>query len=404
MKTSTLGSRTNSTLPTATTRTATFTPTTTSPTTSPTTTTTPTPTDSTTIAPLGQTSTRTPVAQVPIERRSGKTTALHALKQLPLGQSFAAIDLGSSSGKMLVGKVTATGVQIVVDHKIGCALGRDVDAGQAIPTANMDRAVDALKAFVALAGQHGVDLTGIPLITTAVVRNAPNGSEFVTRVQREVGLSPRVLSGVEEADVGFRGALGALLQTPGRYATIDLGGGSFQLAVGTEQGLEQGGSTQVGSNTILDDLINPRANAEGQVGADVFAFVDETLRQTAPLPLPAEMIAGRTLVATGGVSKFLRLHLGKDVVGRDEIDALRRQLGALSLPERAAFVSMGRNDDEKAALGIGTSPGAQDYGKKLPASLSLLLHIVDGLGLDEVRISSTDARHALLQSAVAAAR
>jgi len=395
--------RSTSTLPTTTTTQATTTaPPTTASTTS--TTTTSSSTDSTTTAPLGQTSTRTPVAQVPVEQRSGKTTALHALKQLPLGQTFAAIDLGSSSGKMLVGKVTATGVQIVVDHKIGCALGRDVDAGQAIPGANMDRAVDALKAFVALAGQHGVDVTGIPLITTAVVRNAPNGADFVARVQREVGLSPRVLSGVEEADVGFRGALGTLLQTPGRYATIDLGGGSFQLAVGTEQGLEQGGSTQVGSNTILDDLINPRADADGRVGADVFAHVDDTLKKTAPLPLPKDAIVGRTLVATGGVSKFLRVHLGKDVVGRDEIDALRRQLGYLSIPDRAAFVSTGRSDDEKAALGIGTSPGAQDYGKKLPASLSLLLHIVDGLGLDEVRISSTDARHALLQSAVAAAR
>ena len=411
MKTSTLPPRTTSMLPTTTAQATTTQATTTQATTTTTATstnstnsTTSTATDTTTAAPLGQNSTRMPVAQVPVEERSGKTTALHALRQLPLGQTFAAIDLGSSSGKMLIGKVTATGVQVVVDRKIGCALGRDVDAGQAIPDTNMDRAVDALKAFVALAGQHGVDVAGIPLITTAVVRNAPNGADYVARVQREVGLSARVLSGVEEADVGFRGALGALLHTPGRYATIDLGGGSFQLAVGTEQGLEQGGSTQVGSNTILDDLINPRANADGCIGVDVFTLVDETLRQTAPMPLPKDAIVGRTLVATGGVSKFLRLHLGKDVVGRDEIDALRRQLGALPIPERTTFVSTGRSDDEKAALGIGTSPSAHDYGKKLPASLSLLLHIIDGLGLDEVRISSTDARHALLQGAVAAAR
>lgn len=360
--------------------------------------------DGATDAPLGHNANKAPVSSTPVEQRAGKTTALHALKQLPLGQTFAAIDLGSSSGKMLVGRVTAAGLQVIVDHKIGCALGRDVDAGQDIPSANMDRAIDALKAFVGIAEQHGVDIAGIPLITTAVVRNAPNGSDFVARAAGEVGLTARILSGVEEADVGFRGALGALLQTPGRYATIDLAGGSFQLAVGTEQGLEQGGSTQVGSNIILDDLINPRVGAMGVIGKDVFALVDDTLRKTAPLPLPADAIVGRTLVATGGVSNFLRVHLGKDVVARDEIDALRRQLGALAITDRAAFVSANRSDDEKAALGIGTSPAAQDYGKKLPASLSLLLHIVDGLGLDEVRISSTDARHALLQAAMHAAR
>jgi exopolyphosphatase/guanosine-5'-triphosphate,3'-diphosphate pyrophosphatase len=345
-----------------------------------------------------------PAPTVPVEQRAGKTTALHALRGLPIGQSFAAIDLGSSSGKMLVAKVTAAGVQVVVDRKIGCALGKDVGAGESIPAANMDRAIDALRAFKDIAEAHGVDVADIPLITTAVVRNAPNGGDFVARVKEEVGLSAKVLSGDEEADVGFRGALGTMLDTPGRYATIDLGGGSFQLAVGTHEGKTGGGSTQVGSNVILDDMINPRVGDSGVVDDAVFAHVDATLRTMAPLPLGDDDVAGRALVATGGVSKFLRIQLGKDVIARDEIDGLRRKLGALSVADRAAFVVVGKDDADKSALGIGTSPGAADYGKKLPASLSLLLHIVDGLGLSEVRVSSTDARHALLNMAIAAAR
>ncbi len=367
---------------------------------------TPATTSTTTATPqplLGQKASTTPAPSVPVEQRAGKTTAIHALKGLPIGQSFAAIDLGSSSGKMLVGKVTAAGVQIVVDRKIGCALGKDVENGEDIPAANMDRAIDALKAFKDIAQQHGVDVDTIPLITTAVVRNAKNGGDFVARVKAEVGLNAKVLSGDEEADVGFRGALGAMLNTPGRYATIDLGGGSFQLAVGTHEGKTAGGSTQVGSNIILDTMINPRSGADGVVSDAVFAHVDATLKSGAPLPLDDDDIVGRTLVATGGVSKFLRIQLGKDVIGRDEVDALRRQLGALPIADRAAFVVSGKDDKQKEALGIGTSPGANDYGKKLPASLSLLLHIIDGLGLKEIQVSSSDARHALLNSAIAQA-
>jgi hypothetical protein len=350
---------------------------------------------------MGTTPSKTPTATVPVEQRAGQTAAIHALKQLPLGATFAAIDLGSSSGKMLVAKQTASGLQIVVDQKIGCALGKNVDNGASIPTENMDRAVQALASLVAVAAKHGVKVADIPLITTAVVRNADNGADFVARVKREVGLQARVLTGDEEADIGFRGALGDLLKTPGRYATIDLGGGSFQVAIGTHQGLEDGGSTQVGSNIILDTLINPRVAADGVIDASVFASVDDALRRTAPLPLPADALEGRTLVATGGVSKFLRLHLGKDVIGRDEIDALRRELGALAIVDRAAHVAVGKSDDDKTALGIGTTDGANDYGKKLPASLSLLLHIVDGLALSSICVSGTDARHALLHTAVA---
>ena len=343
----------------------------------------------------------TPVPTVPVEARAGQTTRLHALKRDGLPQVFAAIDLGSSSGKMLVGRTTTAGTQILLDQKIGCALGRDVDNGADIPAANMDRAIDALKRFVDLAAQHGVDVDSIPAITTAVVRNASNGGVFAQRVRDEVGLKLKVLTGEEEASIGFQGALGALLKTPGRYASIDLGGGSFQLAVGTHEGLEKGASTQIGSNIILDDWINPRVDVDGIIDDATFAFVDAQLGKNAPMPLDDDAITGRTLVATGGVSKFLRLHLGKDVISRGEIDGLRRSLGGLPISERAAAVADGKSADEQKALGVGTSDGASDYGKKLPASLSLLLHIVDQLGLDGIHVSATDARHALLHQAAA---
>jgi exopolyphosphatase/guanosine-5'-triphosphate,3'-diphosphate pyrophosphatase len=345
---------------------------------------------------FGDTARWAPVAPTPVAQRAGKTLGLHGLHAAVPTTTYAAIDLGSSSAKMLVLEKTASGFRMVVDLKIGCALGKGVDNGADIPAGNQERAVAALQQLVGVAKEHGVDVGSIPLVTTAVVRNATNGADFVARVAREVGLAARVLSGDEEADLGYRGALGTLLDTPGLYASLDLGGGSFQLAVGTEQGLTGGGSTQVGSNFILDTLINPHVDADGRIPAAVLTSIDLELARTAPLPLPAEQLAGRTLLATGGVSKFLRVQVGSDVVTRDEIVALRSQLAALSIPERSAFVQHGKSDAEKEALGIGTRDGAADYGKKLPASMSLLLRILDGLSVTEVRVSSTDARHALV--------
>ncbi len=348
---------------------------------------------------LDNASSKAPVAQVPVQDRAGKTAGIHALRAGKKSDTFAAIDLGSSSAKMLVLQRTSSGWRTVVDQKIGCALGKDVENGKPIPAANQQRAVDALKAFVATAAEHGVDVKDIPMITTAVVRNASNGADFVKWVSAEVGLAPKVLTGDEEADIGYRGALGTLLQTPGRYASLDLGGGSFQLAVGTDKGLEDGGSTQIGSNIILDTMINPRADQDGHVDDALFRYVDAELDRSAPMPLDAALLAGRTLLATGGVSKFLKVQLSKEVVTRADIDVLRRQLGALSVADRSAFVQLNKTDAQKEALGIGTTPGAVDYGKKLPASLSLLMHILDGIGVTEVKVSSTDSRHALIYSA-----
>lgn len=345
---------------------------------------------------------KTPVVEVPVEQRSGKALGIHGLKEPQKKEIFAAVDLGSSSGKLLVLQRTGAGWKTLVDQKIGCALGKDVENGQPIPQANQDRAVDALKKFVAMAKEHGVDVKDIPMITTAVVRNASNGADFVKRVNAEVGLAPKILSGDDEADIGYRGALGALLQTPGRYASLDLGGGSFQLAVGTDKGLEDGASTQIGSNHILDTVINPRVAADGKIDAAVFAAVDADLQKNAPMPLSTSLLSGRSLVATGGVSKFLKIQLGTDTISRQAIDDFRRQMGALSVDDRAKFIQQNKTPEQKDALGIADDKGALDYAKKLPASMSLLLHILDGIGVGDVKVSSTDARHALIFSNPAA--
>ena len=346
-----------------------------------------------------------PTPELSVEDRAGRTAALRtqAISD-PRPQHrnvFAAIDLGSSSAKMLILQRVGESWKTVVDVKIGCALGKGVPVGGELPEANQQRAVDALQQFVQEAARAGVAVADIPMITTSVVRMAPNGDAFVARVAAEVGLRPRILTGPQEADVGYRGALGPLLGRPGRYATLDLGGGSFQLAVGTEAGKEDGKSTEVGSNLILDTLINPRANPDGSFdGEAVFFVVDAELKQRAPMPLPPDVLDGRTLVATGGISKFLRAHFGKDMLRRDDIDRMRRDVAKLPHNDRIAFVREGKSAEQMKALGIETDEGALDYGKKLPASASLLLHILDGIQVAAVRVSETDARHALIHDAL----
>ncbi len=344
-----------------------------------------------------------PTATVPAEQRAGRTTAARRVDRRALAdRSFAAIDLGSSSAKMLVQTMSADGkLRTVADVKIGAALGKGVTNGGPIPPENQQRALVALEKLIAIAAQHGVQAQDIPMITTAVVRNASNGAELLARIKGERGLTrAQVLSGDDEARGGYLGALMMMHGKRGRYATLDLGGGSFQLAIGTDRKMQDGGSTQVGSNLILDTMLAPRARPDGTGDLASLAEVDRKLDPLAPMPLDVAELKGRTLVATGGVSKFLRAHFGKDVIGRDEIDALRRQMIVLPYSARVPLVQGTKDNATCTALGIDTPDGALDYGKKLPASASLLLHILDGIGVTEVRVSETDARHALIDGRV----
>jgi len=353
------------------------------------------------------------VAQVPssgakVDAQSSPALArLQALQGAPVGQVAAAIDLGSSSAKMLVMRQGADGSWSKLrDLKIGCALGKGVQNGAAIPDANQARTKAALKELLDEAAGFGIAPDAVPLITTAVMRNASNGAAFLSELQQDLGLAQaRILSGEEEATVGFLGAVSDVLgglPDDAKLASIDLGGGSFQLAIGTKGGVDDAGSTQVGSNAVLDDMLKKGPTydaASGVFGKADFDHVDAQLQKTAPMPLDDDLLDGRQLVATGGVSKFLAAHTGSQTVSRDAIDELRRALGAMPEDHRAQFIRMGKDDAMQDALGISSTDKAVAYGRKLPASMSLLLHILDSLGLDEVKVSTSDARHHLVLQA-----
>lgn len=314
---------------------------------------------------------------------------------------FAAIDMGSNSAKMLILRQQPDGsMEVVRDHRIGTRLGKDVGVGDPLPEANQERAMDALEEFLDEAAAFGIEPEEIALISTAAVRNSSNGEQFIQRLQTELGLAKAsVLTGEEEAEIGYLGTLAAVRNEPGveasaRFATLDLGGGSFQLAVGTRDTMEEGKSTQIGSNYILDEVFPQDATT---LSNSDFERVDQILEEVAPMPLETSMLEGRSLVATGGVSKFLKAHFQNGTVTREEIDALRRKAGAIPESERMGLVQEGKDVVAQRALGIDTKEGALDFGKKLPASASLLLHIMDSLGLETVTVSTTDARHALIQ-------
>ncbi|MBX7114230.1 MAG: hypothetical protein K1X64_07825 [Myxococcaceae bacterium] len=323
------------------------------------------------------------------------TTATIRSRQSEKSNVFAAIDMGSSSTKMLIVKQTATGKwRTVLDVKEGTRLGKDIGADRVLPKENQERALTALTQFIVQAQKHGVPAKEIGFITTAVMRNTVNGATFAAQIEKTLGLKPRILTGREEAQLGYLGAIRPFRHdgSPARFASLDLGGGSFQLAIGTEAHMQRGASTQVGSNHVLEAYFpHERIDAAG------FKRADEALKKIAPMPMPAQALANRQLVATGGISKFLRTHFGKDEISRAEIDGLRRKVGALSYRQRVAVVTEGKSATEKRALGIDTPKGAKDYGIKLPASATLLLRILDGLHVDKVRVSETDARHALIE-------
>src|SRR5690242_9568619 len=146
---------------------------------------------------------------------------------------IAAIDVGSNSIRMIVADVHPDGAIDVVDEmKAHPRLGRGLDATGVLNPESMDGAIDGLQRMVTLAKQ--LSANRVEAVATSAVRDAQNSELFLARVKKSTGLKLRVISGDDEARLMFRSALAHFDLGAGRSVCMDIGGGSFELALSAE--------------------------------------------------------------------------------------------------------------------------------------------------------------------------
>ncbi len=138
----------------------------------------------------------------------------------------AVIDIGSNTVRMVVYRGSQRAPEVWLNERVSARLGRDLASTGRMPQKSMDDTLAALARYATILRDLGID--DIQTVATAAVRDAANGPEFLDRV-RALGLSPRLLTGEEEAGASAFGVIGAF---PGARGTVaDLGGGSLELVM-----------------------------------------------------------------------------------------------------------------------------------------------------------------------------
>lgn len=136
----------------------------------------------------------------------------------------AVIDIGSNTVRLVVYSGSRRSPNVWLNEKVTAKLGRDLAETGRLPEKSMAMALSGLARFSAIL--RDLDVGDVQTVATAAVRDAANGPQFLDEV-RALGLEPRLLSGVEEANISAMGVIGAF---PGaRGVVADLGGGSLEL-------------------------------------------------------------------------------------------------------------------------------------------------------------------------------
>ncbi|MFN6485851.1 MULTISPECIES: Ppx/GppA phosphatase family protein [unclassified Nostoc] len=179
---------------------------------------------------------------------------------------IAAIDLGTNSLHMVVVKIDPTlpAFSIIAREKETVRLGdRNLKTGELKPEI-IEKAIAACGRFQEVA--KTINAETIIAVATSAVREAPNGKDFLSRLETELGLSVDLISGQEEARRIYLGVLSGMEFHNQPHTIIDIGGGSTELILGDSQQPRTLTSTKVGAVRLTGELIttDPISHTEFQ--------------------------------------------------------------------------------------------------------------------------------------------
>ncbi|CAM4057220.1 exopolyphosphatase [Flavobacterium branchiophilum] len=174
-------------------------------------------------------------------------------------KKYAAIDIGSNAMRLLItniieykGKQTQFNKSSLV--RVPIRLGQDAFTVGEITSENIERMVDAMKAFKLLMKVHKVER--YLACATSAMREAYNGKEVVDIIKREAEIDIDIIDGKKEAAIIASTDLHFLLKTEKTYLYVDVGGGSTEFSLFSDGKIIASKSFKAGTVRLLNEVVS----------------------------------------------------------------------------------------------------------------------------------------------------
>ncbi len=177
-----------------------------------------------------------------------------------MAKRTAVIDLGSNSVRIVIYERTSRfAFHLVHEAKSRVRISENAyENGAYLQEEPQNRAFQALKEFSFIIEEYKVRKT--LCVATSALRDAPNKRLFISKVKKELNIHIKIISGEKEAYLG--GIAAANLLHLDTALTIDIGGGSTELALYDKKKVLQTFSLDLGT-VRLKELYFDNADIEG---------------------------------------------------------------------------------------------------------------------------------------------
>lgn len=174
-------------------------------------------------------------------------------------KKYAAIDIGSNAMRLLItniveenGKPTQFNKSSLV--RVPIRLGQEAFTVGEISEDNIERMVDAMKAFSLLMKVHKVEK--YKACATSAMREAYNNNEILNLIKKKANIKIDIIDGKKEASIIAASDLKNYIEADKTYLYVDVGGGSTEFSIFKEGKIVTSKSFKIGTVRLLNNMVS----------------------------------------------------------------------------------------------------------------------------------------------------
>ncbi|NTV46644.1 MAG: Ppx/GppA family phosphatase [Chlorobiales bacterium] len=296
-------------------------------------------------------------------------------------ERLAVLDIGTNALLLLVAEldVQNAGLQTVYNQQEITRIGKGVDEDRRINREAIERLVTCLQMYKPVIEKYGATRT--IATATSALRDAKNRDEVIQTVYDRTGIQIELISGKDEANMTFLGAIAGWKSLPERFLVVDIGGGSTELALGNANGILDSQSFDVGAVRLTERFFKHVPPKPEEIEA-AKEFLSDLL-----VPELARFIEGRQAVyAVAGTPTTL----AKVVQNMPEFVAERIHGYKLRYDDVHRFLGRFQESTPEEIVGMGVEQGRADI---MTAGTLILHQVMRLLGAPEVTVSAQGLRY-----------
>lgn len=254
---------------------------------------------------------------------------------------YAIVSVGTNSTRLLLADVSGDEPHVALERTVGTRIGEGLGERGRLGAEPVQRTLEALSQLHRAVRGRYVRLFAV---ATSALRRADNGDEFLARAEDLLGVPVRVLSGEDEANASYRGAITVLGRISDGAGVVDTGGGSTEYAFGTSVVPERVMSCEIGA-VRLTEAFPSLAGGEGTVDSTTIERARVRARE-ALQPLRecehVERVAlvGGTATTTAAIARGRGGRVATHALTRADLQRTFERLAAMPLDERKRVPGM----------------------------------------------------------------